>query len=44
MNDIKKIKQLENKYSSIVGSQQYLRSRYDMDSKSLINKVKKIFK
>ena len=35
---------LENKYSSIVGSQQYLRSRYDMDSKSLINKVKKIFK
>ena len=35
---------LENKYSSIVGSQQYLRSRYDMDSKAIINKVKKIFK
>ena len=34
---------LENKYSSIVGSQQYLRSRYDMDSKAIINKVKKIF-
>ena len=43
MNDIKKIKQLENKYSSIVGSQQYLRSRYEMDSKAIINKVKKIF-
>jgi len=35
---------LENKYSSIVGSQQYLRSRYDMDSKAIIDKVKKIFK
>ena len=34
---------LENKYSSIVGSQQYLRSRYEMDSKAIINKVKKIF-
>ena len=33
---------LENKYSSIVGSQQYLRSRYEMDSKAIINKVKKI--
>ena len=43
MNDIKKIKQLENKYSSIVGSQQYLRSRYDMDSKAITHKVKKIF-
>ena len=30
---------LENKYSSIVGSQQYLRSRYDMDSKAIIKKV-----
>ena len=35
---------LENKYSSIVGSQLYLRSRYDMDSVSIINRVKKIFK
>ena len=35
---------LENEYSSIVGGQQYLRSRYDMDSKAIINKVKKIFK
>ena len=34
---------LENKYSSIVGSQQYLRSRYDMDSKAITHKVKKIF-
>jgi len=30
---------LENKYSSIVGSQQYLRSRYDMDSKAIVKKV-----
>ena len=34
---------LENKYSSIVGTQQYLRSRYDMDSKAITHKVKKIF-
>jgi hypothetical protein len=26
-----------------VGSQSYLRSRYEMDSKAIINKVKKIF-
>jgi transketolase len=30
---------LENKYSSIVGSQQYLRHRYGMDSKAIIKKV-----
>ena len=30
---------LENKYSSIVGTQQYLRSRYDMDSKAIVKKV-----
>ena len=35
---------LDNQYSSIVGGQQYLRSRYDMDSKAVINKIKKIFK
>lgn len=30
---------LENQYSSIVGSQQYLRSRYNMDSKAIVKKV-----
>jgi len=30
---------LDNKYSSIVGSQQYLRQRYEMDSKAIIKKV-----
>ena len=34
---------LDNMYSSIVGSQQYLRSRYEMDSEAIVNKVKKIF-
>ena len=33
---------LDNMYSSIVGSQQYLRSRYEMDSEAIVNKVKKI--
>ena len=33
---------LDNMYSSIVGSQQYLRSRYEMDSKAIVNKVKKM--
>jgi transketolase len=33
---------LDNTYSSIVGSQQYLRSRYEMDSEAIVNKVKKI--
>ena len=35
---------LNNMYSSIVGSQQYLRSRYEMDSKAIINKVVDLFK
>lgn len=30
---------LNNKYSSIVGSQQYLRHRYEIDSESIIKKV-----
>lgn len=30
---------LDNQYSSIVGSQQYLRQRYEMDSKAIIRKV-----
>jgi transketolase len=30
---------LNNKYSSIVGSQHYLRSRYEMDSEAIVNKV-----
>jgi transketolase C-terminal domain/subunit len=30
---------LENKYSSIVGSQQYLRHKYGMDSKAIVKKV-----
>jgi len=30
---------LSNVYSSIVGSQQYLRSRYEIDSTSIVNKV-----
>lgn len=34
---------LDDVYPSIVGSQQYLRSRYEMDSESIVNKVKKIF-
>jgi len=33
---------LDNMYSSIVGSQKYLRSRYKMDSIAIIDKVKKI--
>jgi len=33
---------LDNMYSSIVGSQQYLRSRYQMDSAAIVEKVKKI--
>ena len=35
---------LENMYSSIVGSQQYLRSRYHMDSVAIIDRVKEILK
>jgi len=34
---------LDNIYSSIVGSQQYLRSRYEMDSKAIITKVRGLF-
>lgn len=30
---------LDNKYSSIVGSQQYLRHRYEIDSKTIIKKI-----
>jgi transketolase len=33
---------LDNKYSSIVGSQQYLRHRYEIDSKAIIKKVLKL--
>jgi transketolase len=33
---------LDNIYSSIVGGQQYLRSRYEMDSEAIVNKVKEI--
>ena len=33
---------LDNVYSSIVGSQQYLRFRYGMDSEAIVNKVKNI--
>jgi len=35
---------LENMYSSIVGSQQYLRSRYHMDSVAIIDRVKEVLK
>jgi transketolase len=35
---------LENVYSSIVGSQQYLKSRYNMDSSAIIDRVKEILK
>ena len=35
---------LDNKYSSIVGSQQYLRQRYEMDSKAIIKKVLNLLK
>ena len=35
---------LDNMYSSIVGSQQYLRSRYEMDSKAIIKKVLNLLK
>jgi len=35
---------LNNTYSSIVGSQQYLRLRYEMDSKSIIKKVLNLLK
>jgi transketolase len=35
---------LDNMYSSIVGSQQYLRSRYHMDSVAIIDRVKEILK
>ena len=34
---------LNNEYSSIVGSQQYLRSRYQIDSIAIIDKVKEQF-
>ena len=33
---------LDNMYSSIVGSQQYLRSRYEMDSEAIVSKVMKL--
>jgi len=33
---------LENKYSSIVGSQDFLKSYYQMDAKTIANRVKKI--
>jgi len=35
---------LENMYSSIVGNQQYLRSRYHMDSVAIIDRVKEVLK
>ena len=35
---------LDNKFSSIVGSQQYLRSRYEIDSKTIVKKVLDIIK
>ena len=35
---------LDNMYSSIVGSQQYLRSRYQMDSVTIVDRVKEILK
>lgn len=35
---------LENEYSSIVGDQNYLRSHYKIDSKTIIREVKKILK
>ena len=35
---------LDNMYSSIVGSQQYLKSRYNMDSKAIINVVLKVLR
>lgn len=35
---------LDNMYSSIVGSQQYLRSRYHMDSVAIVDRVKEILK
>ena len=35
---------LDNIYSSIVGSQQYLRSRYQMDSIAIVDRVKEILK
>jgi transketolase len=34
---------LENKYSSIVGSQQYLRARYELDKDAIVKKVLKLF-
>ena len=35
---------LDNKYSSIVGSQQYLRNRYEMNSEAIIKKVLNLVK
>ena len=35
---------LENMYSSIVGSQQYLRSSYQMDSVAIVDRVREILK
>jgi len=35
---------LDNMYSSIVGSQQYLRSRHQMDSIAIVDRVKEILK
>ena len=34
---------LEAGFSSIVGSQEYLRSQYKMDSLSIANRIKKLF-
>jgi transketolase len=35
---------LDNKFSSIVGSQQYLRSRYEIDNKTIVKKVLDLIK
>ena len=35
---------LDNKFSSIVGSQQYLRSRYELDNKTIVKKVLDLIK
>lgn len=35
---------LDNKFSSIVGTQQYLRSRYEIDNKAIVKKVLELIK
>ena len=35
---------LENKFSSIVGNQQYLRSRYEMDNRAIVKKILDLIK